>query len=835
MCLLFRTGDVKIMQELSTRHPRPELKRTTPLFIAAQHNQLEMVEFLLQQEKEENKRRRKTGEREENKRTCDMNGVTPLLIAIKEGNLEIVDMLLVEALVQEISSQGAKRVKERCQKTEWGKKMYTMACEAIRDDEDGNDRKMRESTESQTLRAPNIDEKDNEDRNVLHYTFMSRKPEEMTMKIKDFIQATCESSDQKLMDLLTAKDLNEDTPLHQLAEQTFDLEVFRKIFTDMTEAGLRVLECFWKNSRRQSPLHVAAANPMNSAFVQATLDLDEDKIEQLLFEKDEYSNTPLHLATRSKRVDIPPLLKFVKEKTKEPVRYLTTKNIKGWTPFSCAVAIGSIDMVRYMGQGLNFDERKMLVNQADSKNTSPLHVAAKYGHVDVFNLLLEHGADIKRLGPDQHTPLEVAIERDQRGIIRNIIEGPHWETAFQTPTASKSSELDTPLRNLIRRFPDLAEEFLDKCCTVEKVDNQEEVIDMKYDFIEDTHSYAKFGKEKDDSETMFCLKDEVKEIQKRDENHPFVALAKQRHVKLDRLEDPYEVPIINHPLMIMAKERRVDLLQHPLCLAITLKKWNKYGRDLYFFQLAFYIVFLTALNVFILTSDSPLDNPEDFKHCSGQFFGETVNVAEELGSSVQLSCSMTNSTSGMPLECSGMFFNYSANIEEPEPENRFPWVPEVNAISRYVLLVMNVLRVIFFFVNKEYKAVLNQLKTFHWKNPTLPTVFLFDALVYSLAIVVTTHNFVLPPSCYHFQVCAVTITLAWMNLLLNMRLLYGIGKYIILFQDVIYTFLAVSIVFVIMITGFAFSFHLLLSTREEFRYPHDAMMKTFLMMSGIIS
>ena len=59
MRLLFRTGDVKIMQELSTQHPRPEPKRTTPLFIAAQHNQLQMVEFLLQQEKEENKRRRK--------------------------------------------------------------------------------------------------------------------------------------------------------------------------------------------------------------------------------------------------------------------------------------------------------------------------------------------------------------------------------------------------------------------------------------------------------------------------------------------------------------------------------------------------------------------------------------------------------------------------------------------------------------------------------------------------------------------------------------------------------------------------------------------------------
>ena len=105
MRLLFRTGDVNIMRVLCTRHPRPEPKRTTPLFIAAQHNQAEMVEFLLQQEKAENKR------------TCDMNGVTPLLIAIKEGNLEIVDMLLVESYI----------------------------C---------------------------IDEKDNEDRNVLRYTFI---------------------------------------------------------------------------------------------------------------------------------------------------------------------------------------------------------------------------------------------------------------------------------------------------------------------------------------------------------------------------------------------------------------------------------------------------------------------------------------------------------------------------------------------------------------------------------------------------------------------------------------------------------------------------------------
>ena len=61
-----------------------------------------------------------------------------------------------------------------------------------------------------------------------------------------------------------------------------------------------------------------------------------------------------------------------------------------------------------------------------------------------------------------------------------------------------------------------------------------------------------------------------------------------------------------------------------------------------------------------------------------------------------------------------------------------------------------------------------------------------------------------------------------------------VGKYIILFQDVILTFLSVSIVFVIMIIGFAFGFHILLSSREEFKTPYDALLKSFMMMSGEI-
>ena len=193
----------------------------------------------------------------------------------------------------------------------------------------------------------------------------------------------------------------------------------------------------------------------------------------------------------------------------------------------------------------------------------------------------------------------------------------------------------------------------------------------------------------------------------------------------------------------------------------------------------------------------------------------------------------------MNLECSGRIFDETVSDEDKEDkEDKEEQVSNrlghLNDHFRIFLLVMNAARIVLFFWSWEYKPIWSQLKSATLKSPNLPTVFLFDALVYSLALFVAFYNLVSTNSnCIHWEICAVTLTLAWINLLFNMRLLHGIGKYVILFQDVIVTFFAVSIVFVIMIVGFAFSFHLLLSNRQEFESPYDATLKTFMMMSGI--
>ena len=354
-------------------------------------------------------------EKEPDQNTSNSSGVTPLMISLKEGNLEIISVLL-------------------------------KVC--------GNNL---------------VTEKDNTDRNVFHYAFDSRAPEDLTKILVDFVHKCFgDNSAKTLKDLLTAKSLNEDTPIHTLAHQRIDRNSFLRIFNYLDQEGANVLECMKeKNFSKETPLHSAALKEETS-FVDAVIEFGKDSalLEHLLAEKDENSNTAFHLVTQGKHNEKSLLLKFVKN-NREPVRFLAMRNIFGWTPFSCAVVTGDLGVVKEMLKDLLHSETRMLVNQPDYSNTSPLHLAATYGHVDIFNLLLENGAAITRRGPNQQTPLDMAIDEDRRAIILAIIKGPLWKEAFKMPSTTEAGTLDTPLRKLIRRFPDLAEDFLDNCCQVE--------------------------------------------------------------------------------------------------------------------------------------------------------------------------------------------------------------------------------------------------------------------------------------------------------------------------------------------------------------------------------
>ena len=71
-----------------------------------------------------------------------------------------------------------------------------------------------------------------------------------------------------------------------------------------------------------------------------------------------------------------------------------------------------------------------------------------------------------------------------------------------------------------------------------------------------------------------------------------------------------------------------------------------------------------------------------------------------------------------------------------------------------------------------------------------------------------------------YEVGAVLVSGAWLNLLCYMRQLPVVGQYIIIFHDVFKTFLSFTLVFFIFVLSFALGFYLLLDYQACFFYTN---------------
>ena len=178
-----------------------------------------------------------------------------------------------------------------------------------------------------------------------------------------------------------------------------------------------------------------------------------------------------------------------------------------------------------MLDGLSEAEKRAIVNQPDFSNTFPLHLAAKHGHVGIFNILVGNYADLLERGRDHKTALDIAVEHKKGLIVQTIIQGESWKEAFKIPSTTERGDLDTPLRKLIRQLPDMAEEFLDRCC--KEAYHNNEVIEIDTSFIEDTKKYRIQKNKGKKEENRFVRRDN------------------------DDKGESYIVDISNHPMVIM--------------------------------------------------------------------------------------------------------------------------------------------------------------------------------------------------------------------------------------------------------------------------------------------
>ena len=204
-------------------------------------------------------------------------------------------------------------------------------------------------------------------------------------------------------------------------------------------------------------------------------------------------------------------------------------------------------------------------------------------------------------------------------MVLSILKSTQWMEAMRScrtgETFTGKSTLNTPMRMLVKKFPDIAEFVLDKCYKEVKRDS-EVCIEMNFEFVEDTFNYKKIVEGAKHSMVMNPFRQQNIEFQHFTSSN----MTEERNEGFERpYTNDYEMILRNHPMIIMAENSRAELMRHPLCLALVRKKWKRYGKyTFYFVNLLPYLLYLASITLFVLTSPNPISHPQ-FYNCSEYF------------------------------------------------------------------------------------------------------------------------------------------------------------------------------------------------------------------------
>ena len=145
-------------------------------------------------------------------------------------------------------------------------------------------------------------------------------------------------------------------------------------------------------------------------------------------EKDEQGNTALHLAALGKNVDLVKSLMRNKELVLEG-------NREAQTPLHLAAGTGAARVVRAI---LNCEEGKRTLETEDSRHQTPLLIAASVGNKEVINLMISHGASVRKRNSDKESPLHIcarfgSLDTDCQRSLISFISTPGMVTTRLSP------------------------------------------------------------------------------------------------------------------------------------------------------------------------------------------------------------------------------------------------------------------------------------------------------------------------------------------------------------------------------------------------------------------
>ncbi|XP_030850003.1 transient receptor potential cation channel subfamily A member 1 homolog [Strongylocentrotus purpuratus] len=529
------------------------------------------------------------------------------------------------------------------------------------------------------------------------------------------------------------------------------------------------------------------------------------------------------------------------------------------------------------------------INFPDKNGVTPLHLACIGGHLDAVKQLTEHDVDLLTRDHQGRNCMEFAADCGNENVAYFLLSHRDWKQIMSSSSWDEyHKDRSTPMEKLIEKMPDVAQAVMDKCIEISPyADRKDEEfwIEFYYEFLEDSFSlwenhienknntnnnndstedetaltetqstpinedapqeegtqqenetqpsdsqqdddnhitdenHVDEENQVDENETSFTNKPEDEGTLNGGFKHGEGDVESQKPEALASYKEVQEEPepmsnvtaydddgylrskmrpyssnsarmVKNHPLIAMVKSERVDLLTHPLVISLLDHKWSSLGRYVFWPSLIIYFIFLVILTGYV-TAVAPRYYAKMANETEIEWFGDGEQ----------------RWIKGIPQATLDFF--------------------AVN--GHWVILILAVLHL----VCELILLVVQRLSYFRLRK-------LVECSMYLLSIL-----FVIPlagqteyqPSIslrmgWQWRCGSVAVCLAWINFIMFLRRFSFLGLYVLMFMDILRSFLKFILVLFCFLMAFALAFYMLLVNQPPFNRIELSLVKTMAMMLG---